>query len=752
MAQRFALLMGVSDYGEGFEPLPGSLLDVREMQRVLGNPEQGGFQIHQILENPDRAQAETAIEAFFEGRSPDDLLLFYFSGHGDLGSGGILHQQLHLCVKGSHKANQRLRESTALSATVLKRRMDLCKSQKIIIILDCCYSGAIADLLKKGAGDEIDYAEFKATGRVILASSSASKTSLQAKNGLSLYTGFLLEGMEGAVPTNSRQWITARDLHHHAEQRFEIAKGGSHPPKIIAADTSFDLPIAKAPKPDAESDYRDRVTALFQELDHELGLAFTGIIDDPLDRGSLETLRSRLQLSPDIAQTIEKTIQAPYLARAQQRQTYAQYWRQVAEKGYLPTPSQQKRLGEIRQNIGLSSEDAAQIEQALTQEFNLQRPPLPPPISPLIGSGSQSFLLELLDHLSIFDSQTLRRQALRYIGYTFLGMFGLSILTSRRDFPGSSENKPLRSPSAPVPSDSPSPTSDDSKAPSVSSSAALKLDKLSFETVTVDQTGKVKQREPKSAQAFTEDLGNGISLVMVQIPAGSFQMGSPTSEAGRDNREGPQRQVKLPTFFIGKFEVTQAQWAAVAKLEKVNIDLQPDPANFKGKDRPVEQISWWEAVEFCDRLSRKTGKAYRLPSEAEWEYACRAGTETPFHFGDTLSTAIANYNGNYTYGKGVKGEYRQQTTPVGSFPANAFGLHDMHGNVWEWCADHWHGTYDLAPTNGSAWIEGGNSDLRLLRGGSWNFSPANCRSALRRTVYPAGRDDSVGFRVVSGGS
>jgi formylglycine-generating enzyme required for sulfatase activity len=208
--------------------------------------------------------------------------------------------------------------------------------------------------------------------------------------------------------------------------------------------------------------------------------------------------------------------------------------------------------------------------------------------------------------------------------------------------------------------------------------------------------------------------------------------------------------------------VTQAQWAAVAKLEKVNIDLQPDPANFKGKDRPVEQISWWEAVEFCDRLSRKTGKAYRLPSEAEWEYACRAGSTTPFHFGETISTDLANYRGQDwefqgkiypgKYGNGNLGEFREQTTTVGSFPPNAFGLHDMHGNVWEWCADHWHETYDLAPKDGSTWIEGGNSDLRLLRGGSWGHIPLSCRSASRYSYDPTGCVSNFGFRVVVVGS
>ena len=161
----------------------------------------------------------------------------------------------------------------------------------------------------------------------------------------------------------------------------------------------------------------------------------------------------------------------------------------------------------------------------------------------------------------------------------------------------------------------------------------------------------------------------------------------------------------------------------------------------------MEQVSWVEAVEFCQRLSRHTGRDYRLPSEAEWEYACRAGTTTPFHYGETLSSDVANYAANHTYGNGVKGKFRKQTTNVGSFPANSFELHDMHGNVWEWCQDHWHDNYEGAPTDGSAWLTDKKAANRVLRGGSWNNVPWYCRSALRVTYTPAYRNDLIGFRV-----
>jgi formylglycine-generating enzyme required for sulfatase activity len=221
-----------------------------------------------------------------------------------------------------------------------------------------------------------------------------------------------------------------------------------------------------------------------------------------------------------------------------------------------------------------------------------------------------------------------------------------------------------------------------------------KLPQFSFDVVTLNATGEIIKRERHQAKYFTEDLGNGVTLEMVAIPGGTFLMGSPESEEGSYNRERPQHEVNVPPFFMGKYPVTQKQWRAVANLPQINRELDPNPSRFKGVTRPVETISWYEAVEFCDRLSEYTGKNYRLPSEAEWEYACRAGTTTPFHFGETITTEVANYNGNSTYASASKGQYRQKTTPVGSFEvANAFGLFDMHGNVWECCNDHWHQKY-----------------------------------------------------------
>ncbi|MEM1242414.1 MAG: SUMF1/EgtB/PvdO family nonheme iron enzyme [Cyanobacteria bacterium P01_H01_bin.26] len=267
----------------------------------------------------------------------------------------------------------------------------------------------------------------------------------------------------------------------------------------------------------------------------------------------------------------------------------------------------------------------------------------------------------------------------------------------------------------------------------------------SVQVVTVNETGETVSDELKDAYIFEESVGD-LTLELVPIEGGSFLMGSPEEEG--DDNEKPQHEVTVQPFLMGRYEVTQAQWKAVARMTKVTHELEADPSNFKGETRPVEKVSWDDAVEFCKRLSQKTGREYRLPSEAEWEYACRAGTTTPFHFGDTITPDLANYNGEYTYGAGPKGEYRKQTTDVGIFPSNAFGLYDMHGNIWEWCQDHWHDNYNGAPTDGSAWISNDDTARRMLRGGSWYAYPDGCRSADRSGSARNFGYTYVGFRVV----
>jgi formylglycine-generating enzyme required for sulfatase activity len=283
------------------------------------------------------------------------------------------------------------------------------------------------------------------------------------------------------------------------------------------------------------------------------------------------------------------------------------------------------------------------------------------------------------------------------------------------------------------------------------------LQEWSFETPAVNKHGKIIHKKTHSVSYFSEIIAYDINLEMVLIPGGTFIMGSPESEEGSYDDERPQHNATVSRFFMGKYPVTQGQWREIASRTdlEVNLDLNPEPSCFtkpyQGIDRwkrPVEKVSWYEAVEFCERLSKLRQRNYRLPSETEWEYACRAGTTRPFYFGETITPELVNYDSNHFYGNVTKGEYIGQTTPVGQFPPNAFGLYDMHGNVWEWCADESHDNYQNAPTDGSIWLNG-DKNRSPLRGGSWADDPELCRSAIRNYYdRPALYDGDAGFRVV----
>jgi formylglycine-generating enzyme required for sulfatase activity len=273
----------------------------------------------------------------------------------------------------------------------------------------------------------------------------------------------------------------------------------------------------------------------------------------------------------------------------------------------------------------------------------------------------------------------------------------------------------------------------------------------------------VIDRTPKDIQTFTESLGKGVELTMVLIPPGKFMMGSAAEEEGHRDNESPQHLVTIAQpFFMGQHPITQQQWQAVAKMPEIDRELKLNPSHFKGNDDlPVENVSWRDAQEFCARLSIHSNHRYQLPSEAEWEYACRAGTTTPFHFGETIDAEVANYRaedrkvGESTYSgkyeRGNFGIYQKRTTSISSFGVtNDFGLSDMHGNVWEWCEDSWHNNYKNAAADGSAWVNPKEikNNTYALRGGSWIFNPNRCRSAYRSKNDADYHNNYVGFRVV----
>jgi formylglycine-generating enzyme required for sulfatase activity len=256
-------------------------------------------------------------------------------------------------------------------------------------------------------------------------------------------------------------------------------------------------------------------------------------------------------------------------------------------------------------------------------------------------------------------------------------------------------------------------------------------EEFSIATVRLDRQGH-SQAIPIIGRCLKVPLAENLNLDLIYLPAGQFTMGSTAQR-----HERPMRRVDIAAFHCGRYPIRQDQWQWVAALPQVERSLDPNPSQFIGKDLPVDNVSWLDAIEFCQRLSRHTGQTYRLPSEAEWEYACRANTDTPFSYGENLTAELANFTG------------REKTTPVGSFPPNGFGLHDLHGNIWEWCADLWHENYQGAPTNQQPWLTNPASEHRVLRGGSWFNNQWNCRSSNRNWVNPEVRSWLYGLRVVT---
>ena len=680
MASKHALLIGVSSYGEGLTPIPSARLDVEALAQVLRDPQLGGFSHDQVvvLQDPQRTPMERAVAELFANRDPEDLLLLYFSGHG------FRDNQRQLLLSCSESINSK-QGKPELYSTVRARDvqtyMQASNSQRQLLILDCCFSGAFADGMAAKDDGAIDLEAFGGKGKAVLTSSASIETSSapEAGDGLSMYTRFLVEGIStGAADLQRRGFVDVKDLHNYVESRLqELAPAMS--PQLIATGAGREIWLSRVPR-DSRVDYRQKV--------EELAKRRRGVINKA-GRMILQKMRSNLpeyeQISDEQAGQIEAEVLGP--------------WREYAKK---------------------MAEFEALVAELVTE-----------------GQG----ILSALDWQDLRDLQAHVRLAEPDLIEIFAkhGIAANPLLALAGDQSDRSAVYPAGS----------SPVQD--------VSGGQELLALSVETALVVKaradSGELAWRidkRPLQVQGHQERLADGVELTMVQIPAGSFLMGSPADELGHYGDEGPQHQVQLQGFFMAQTPITQAQWREVAGWQKLHRDLNPNPSHFKGPNRPVEQVSWKDVIEFCRRLSQRTGCHYSLPSEAQWEYACRAGTITPFNFGETINSELANYNATDAYGDGPKGLYRRETTDVASFPANLWGLHDMHGNVWEWCLDQWHANYNGAPQDGNAWLDlDANKDNdRLLRGGSWLNDPRYCRSAYRNHLQPGYVISYVGLRVV----
>lgn len=266
---------------------------------------------------------------------------------------------------------------------------------------------------------------------------------------------------------------------------------------------------------------------------------------------------------------------------------------------------------------------------------------------------------------------------------------------------------------------------------------------IAAEKVTPQATINQKEAAQKAGLPLEKkiEIGSDANIALIYIPAGEFDMGSPLEEIKRDNDEA-QHHIKLTkAFYMGKFEVTQLQYRVI---------MNENPSKFAGDNYPVDNVNWYEAARFIKRLSDKTGLKFRFPTEAEWEYACRAGTTTAFNTGTTIDSDLVNYDASTPYANGIIGKEMKRTTKVGSYPPNAFGLYDMHGNVWEWCGDVYKDDYykitpSIDPNGPQEDVQGAD---RVMRGGAWNEKAPKCRSADRNNRRPKANQPMIGFRIV----
>jgi len=692
MAGRHALLIGIGSYGEGLAAIPSARADVEALAEVLLDPGLGGLQPQHLrrLLDPSRTALASAIESFYADKQADDLLLLYFSGHGFRDD----DRQLLLSSAESGKTRREGRvqvpRASTLTAAEVRGFMERSRARRQVVILDCCFSGAFAEGLQAKDEGLLELETLGGEGRAILTSSAAIETSRAPEDGegLSVYTRFLVEGIRtGAADRRQQGWLDAEDLHLYSQSRVkELAP--SMTPQFFPTRQGHSIRICNV-RLVADVAYRQKLQELAEARGGKLS---------PVGRAILADLQEKLGLSEATAAQLEAEVLQPFrdYERKLERYSTAVQATLVADGIQANTLSAQDwlELKELEQRLKLRAADVAAIHDHL-------------------GLLQQEILEQkILEH----DNQQPGRQQLELSAEA-----------------GESNRSRL-------------PESD----PNAAGPALIQISKISRGWLLRQGDQWLKKEEPITVPGYREELADGVALTMIQIPAGSFEMGSPANEAWRYDNESLQHPVRLSGFYLGQTPVTQAQWRVVAGWPKLELDLNPDPAKFKGANRPVEQVSWHEAVEYCQRLSQRTGRRYSLSSEAQWEYACRAGTATriPIAFGESITPELANYDGNYTYADSPKGVYRKQTTAVETFPANAWGLQDMHGNVREWCLDHWHENYVSAPLDGTAWVSCGNHELRLLRGGSWGSFPRNCRSADRAPLQPVDAHGNVGFRVV----
>ena len=772
MARKIALLIGVDDYGMGLDSLRCPTNGVAAMRSVLRNPELGGFDQVVTLMDPDVGEMRSRICEIFTHLQKEDLVLFYFTGHGIKDMSG----DFYLTTTQSELfENGRPNAGTAVEAHFLKRELSNSWAERKVVILDCCFGAAFANGFSAMNDSSVDVAShFGGKGWCLMTSSTSSRYALEQEGEpLSVYTRYLVEGLKtGGAALDGQDFISAQNLHDYIKAQIKVAAPAMQP-AIFNGQEGHDIVIAKV-QLNNEQRYRKQVQQKVRNGD--IG---------PAGKAVLVEWRQRLGLNSVQASAIEDEILQPYKERQRHLALYTKALEAEKSFSYPLSAIAIRDLKELQRLLSLRDEDVRPIEDRLLGSSGLNKQPssfLSNGLSsngtssnglssnglssngtssnglPSNGLSSNGFLFNsfLPNSQQINnqppDSQLLGSQISRPATRTFIKSADRSIqpLLDQSKAPQSAlPTQSIAVQPLPLQPVQPLPIKEwvRSTRVKIRPFKPVNYSTFSFHTLRVNERGEPIKKTRQRATYYSESLGKGITLDMIRIPAGCFLMGSTDREKEANDPNPLQHEVIVQEFWLGKYIITQAQWWALMQRAPVS-PRSTSPIQRKKKPlQPIENIFWTDAVDFCQRLSQQTGRNYQLPSASQWEYACRAGTTTPFHFGETLTPDIANYNGNYAYRDGPRGRYREVSTEVGCFPPNAFGLYDMHGNMWEWCLDGWH-TLQEDPLNTRDTSRRFASQKKSLRGGSWFYLPNNCRSAYSLTYPFHNRTDDISFRIV----
>lgn len=698
---KYAILIGNGSFPD--EPKLNNLrcpvLDVVGLEEVLKTETRGDFNEVVVLKDQRHHEIAHSLNKVLNQAKKDDLVLVYYSGHGKQSKSG----QLYLT---SLNTEVNFLNSTALGLNKVYEFINESVCQKIILILDCCYSGVAGRAFKGDIDSELKEKNAQSRGTYLMTASTEIQVAVEnPEDNYSLFTKYLIAGLEtGTADKEGNGYITIDALYQYVHDQV-LAENKNQQPTKTSQGERGELVIAKSGR-DSYEELKIKIRSRLSELTNEDD-EFYSVLGDVVNLFKL----SAQQLSP-----LEKEKYALLKNLTNKQLTsinFIRSWDKLNQSS--PSFIEDRTIVEkvdLSVTESVNKIEAQQIEQERQVDIKVKHQQAEINQN---NKQKESFL-----HKKYFS------KLLIFIIFILLVIRSITIYINRPD--------------------NPSP------------------DKL----VALIETPKPKEYAKTSSEKGTKNIAikktsDFIEPEMVVIPAGSFMMGSSDTDKQADDDEKPLHKVIIAkAFAMGKYEVTVGQFRQFVDETRYQTDAEKQGGCFiykndawnqqKGhswekvgfkqtEQEPVACVSWNDANAYIEWLSKKTKKEYRLPTEAEWEYAARAGTTTNYYWGNTIDCAKANY--------GYSLCNIEKTTTVGAYPANAWGLHDMSGNVWEWTMDCWHGNYKSAPVDGTAWLkqQKGNCDRRGVRGGSWDFYPQILRSANRFRFDSIDAGSGLGFRV-----